>query len=97
MFASLASHGGFFRRRSNASRAEEDLQALLARMRQRLYPETIPALASFWLKTVCTIGYSLQRWRELSHLLELALDEPLLDDCSREVIVEIRNPGRRAS
>ena len=55
MFASLASHGGFFRRRSNASRAEEDLQALLARMRQRLYPETIPALASFWLKTVCTI------------------------------------------
>jgi len=53
MFASLASHGGFFRRRSNASRAEEDLQALLARMRQRLYPETIPALASFgWRRSV---------------------------------------------
>jgi hypothetical protein len=91
MFASLASHGGFFRRRSNASRAEEDLQALLARMRQRLYPETIPALASFWLKTVCAGGYSLQQWRELSHLLELALDEPPLDDCSREVVIEIRN------
>jgi len=97
MFASLASHGGFFRRRSNASRAEKDLQALLARNAAAALSRDHPSTCFFWLKTVCTIGYSLQRWRELSHLLELALDEPLLDDCSREVIVEIRNSGRRAS
>ena len=31
---------------------ETEVEALLARMRQRLYPETIPVLASYWLKTV---------------------------------------------
>jgi hypothetical protein len=74
--------GGFFLRRSKVSPAEEDLQALLARMRQRLYPETLPALASFWLQTVCAKGYSRRLWKELDHLLKLALCEPLLDDPS---------------
>src|SRR6266850_8110570 len=97
MFASFASRlaaplvGGFFCRRSNVSRAEEDFQALLARVRQRLYPETLPALASFWLQTVCANGYSCRLWKELNHLLKLALCEPLLDDPSREVIIEIKN------
>ena len=93
-FASLLAAplvGGFFLRRSNVSRAEEDFQALLARMRQRLYPETLPALASFWLQTVCANGYSRRLWKELNHLLNLALCEPLLDDPSREVIIEIKN------
>jgi len=93
-FASLLAAplvGGFFLRRSNVSRAEEDFQALLARMRQRLYPETLPALASFWLQTVCANGYNRQLWKELHHLLKSALCEPLLDDPSREVIIEIKN------
>jgi len=96
MFASLASLlaapliGGLFLRRSNKSSPEEDLEALVARIRQRLYPETIPALVSFWLKTVCARGYSLRRWKELNRLLKLALAEPL-DDPTREVISEIKN------
>ncbi len=97
MFASVASLlatplvTGFFLGWSKVSRAQEDFQALLARMRQRLYPETLPALASFWLQTVCANGYSLRLWKELHHLLNSALREQLLDDPSREVIIEIKN------
>ena len=38
--------------RLKPSRAEADVSALLVRMQQRCYPETIPVLASYWLKSV---------------------------------------------
>jgi len=96
MFATFASHlatpriAGLFVKRSKLSRAEGDVQALLARMHHRLYPETTPALASYWLKTVYSGGYSVRRWKELDRLLELALAEPLPDP-SRDALIDIRN------
>jgi hypothetical protein len=60
-------------------------------MRQRLYPETIPALASFWLKTIHVSGYRRRQWRELNHLLKGALSELLLDGPSREAMIKINN------
>ena len=96
MFATFASHlatpmiARLFVRRSKPSRAAGDLQALLARMRHRLYPEAIPVLAYYWLKTVYARGYSLRRWKELNRLLKLALAEPL-PDSSRVAIIDIQN------
>jgi hypothetical protein len=96
MFTTFASRlatpliAGLFAKRSKLSLAEGDLQALLARMRHRLYPETIPVLASYWLKTVYARGYSLRRWKELNRLLKLALAEPL-PAASREAIIDIQN------
>src|SRR5215469_4443212 len=83
--------GGRFVEKSNESRAEDDLQALLFRMRQLLYSETLPVLAYFWLKTVCESGYSRRQWKQLSHLLKSASCEPLIDDASREVLIGIHN------
>ena len=57
-------------KRSQLSRAEADVRALLARIRQRQYPESIPVLASYWLKTVYASGYTLRQWNELNPLLK---------------------------
>jgi len=90
MFASFVSLlagsliAGFFVRQSKAFCVEEDLEALLARMRQRLYPETLPVLASYWLKTVSASGYGRRQWKELNGLLKRALGERLLDSPSRQ-------------
>ena len=67
----------FFVRQSKVSPVERDLEALLARMHQRLYPETIPVLASYWLKTVYASGYELRWWQELNGLLKRSLGEQL--------------------
>jgi hypothetical protein len=64
---------------------------LLARIRQRLYAETMPGLISFWPKSVRLSGYSRRRWKELNHLFRLALKEQVLDEPSRQVLNEIRN------
>jgi hypothetical protein len=50
MFPSLVSLlagsiAGFFATKSKPFRVAEDLEALFARMRQRLYPEMLPVLA----------------------------------------------------
>jgi len=74
-----------------SSRAQSDLEALLARMRQRLYPETIPVLASYWLKTVYAAGHERAWWTELNELLKQALHEQFLDAPSREALVEIQS------
>src|SRR5262245_59792028 len=42
------------------------LDDLLARIRNRLYPETIPILASYWLKTVYSAGHNLAWWSQLA-------------------------------
>jgi len=96
MFASIVSLvsglliAGFFVTHSKASSVEGDLEALLARMRQRLYPETLPVLAFYWLKTVKASGYRRRQWRKLNRLLKRALDEQLLDGPFRQTIADIQ-------
>jgi hypothetical protein len=77
-------------RRSAKSSAEADVQALIARIRQRLYPETIPVLARYWLKTVCAREQEHRWWKELNRLLKAATREPSLDGSSRALIAEIQ-------
>lgn len=79
----------FFGERSRGAPVERDFEALLVRLRQRLYPETIPVLASYWLKTVYAGGSDLRRWQELNALFGQALDEQL-NAPSRQAIVEIQ-------
>src|SRR6516225_1969189 len=66
---------GFFVKQPKASCVEGDLEALLVRMRQRRYPETIPVLASYWLRTVHASGYGRRHWKKLNRLLKRALGE----------------------
>jgi hypothetical protein len=77
-------------RRAKAPRVEKDFEALLARMLQRLYPETMPVLASYWLKTVYASGYDSRSWRELNRQLKRVLAERLPNEFSRQAIVEIQ-------
>ncbi len=59
-------------------------------MRQRAYPETIPVLASYWLKTVYLAGHERAWWKELNGLLKQALRQPLPNEPSREALAEIQ-------
>src|SRR5690348_12994030 len=72
------------------SRAQSSLEALLARMRQRLYPDTLPALASFWLRTVCSQGHNKPWWLELSGAIEEAARAERLDEY-RDVLLSLRD------
>jgi hypothetical protein len=74
----------------SSSRPRGDLEALLARMRQRLYPETIPVLASFWLKTVYAAGHDRRWWRELNGLLKEVLQDPAVTGPARESLLDIQ-------
>ena len=78
----------------NSSRPQGDLEALLARMRQRLYPETIPVLASFWLKTVYAAGHERRWWKELNNLLKEVLQDPSLSGQARESLLDIQSWAR---
>lgn len=60
-------------------------------MRQRLYPETTPVLASYWLKTVYAGGHKRGWWKELNELLQQALREPFLNPPSRQALSEIQS------
>ena len=77
--------------RLNPNRAQDDLEALLVRMRQRLYPETLPVLASYWLKTVYAAGHKRGWWKELNGLLKQALGEQLPNAAAREALIEIQS------
>ena len=96
MFASLVSFlagsliAGFFVMESKQFRVAEDLEALLARIRQRLYPETLPVLGFYWLKTVSASGYGRRQWKELNRLLKRVLGQQLLDNPSGQTIVDIQ-------
>jgi hypothetical protein len=81
---------------SKVSCVEGDVEALLARMRQRMYPETLPVLASYWLKAVEASGYGRQQWKELARLLQQALREELLDGPSRQALVDIQTRIQQA-
>lgn len=74
-----------------SSSAQSDLEALLARMRRRLYPETIPVLASYWLKTVCAGGHTRGWWKELHELLKQVLREEPLNAPSREALMGVQD------
>src|SRR5215469_4528747 len=83
-------------KRPKPSRVEDDVSALIARMRQRQYPETIPVLASYWLKTVYTSGYTRQEWKALNVLLKHAtsgrlVEGPTLAPALLEAIGEIQD------
>ena len=80
----------FLRRR--VSRVELDFQRLLDRIGHRLYPETTPVLASYWLKTVYWSGYARDEWRELDRLIKRQLfgDSPISEVC-RQALSDIRS------
>jgi len=59
-------------------------------MRQRLYPETMPVLASYWLKTVYAAGHSRAWWQELNELLKQVIHTHQLDGPSREALIDIQ-------
>ena len=75
---------------SKALQAKSDLEALLTRIRQRWYPETIPVLASYWLKTVYGKGHKHGWWKELNQSLKEVLREQPLDAPAREALMEIQ-------
>src|SRR3954466_283146 len=57
-------------RRKKPSGPQLVLDDLLARIRARLYPETIPVLASYWLKTVYSAGHNLVWWSQLDAAIQ---------------------------
>jgi hypothetical protein len=82
------------RRPISANRGHEPdtaLEALLARMRQRLYPETLPALASCWLKTLCACHHNRAWWAKLSACLDRALRDEPVGPFPRAVLLSTRN------
>ena len=79
-----------FSGRLSRVREQSDLDALLARMRQRQYRETIPVLASYWLKTVYASGHKLGWWKDLNGQLKRALRESSLDAPVREGLHDIQ-------
>ncbi|HLK46931.1 MAG TPA: hypothetical protein VKT49_02285 [Bryobacteraceae bacterium] len=93
LFAQLKSEEervlGPFHRHPKPSRVEVDFRRLLERIESRLYPETIPVLASYWLKTVYWSGYSRDEWRALDRLLKRSGDFPETEYC-RQAFADIR-------
>jgi len=73
-----------------SSSSSAELEALLLRMKRRFYPETIPALASYWLKTVYGTEHKFTWWKDLDRLLTKALRDPLPNEAAREALGEIQ-------
>lgn len=67
-----------------------DLNALLERIRQRLYPENIPVLASWWLKTVFSAGHNLAWWGELDAAIGTAVSKNTFDRLAVEAMTDIQ-------
>lgn len=70
--------------------AGNDLDALLVRMSRRCYPETIPVLASYWLKTVYDSGRTRDWWKDLDSCVAHALKEETLGVPAVEALREIQ-------
>lgn len=65
------------------------LEALLVRMRQHLYSESLPVLASYWLRTLCAAGHNRPWWQQLHHSIAAFLSHNRLEEPSREVLLSI--------
>jgi hypothetical protein len=73
-----------------------EINALLDRIRQRLYLENVPVLASWWLKTVCCAGHNRPWWHELDAAIGRVLRNQSLDAIPVEAIRDIRTWVREA-
>ena len=73
-----------------------DLNALLDRMNHRLYPESLPVLASWWLKTICFSGHNQIWWSELDTVIGKVLRRQSLDATATETIRHIQTWVRQA-
>jgi hypothetical protein len=78
-------------RPQSSARAHQDLRHLLARMSERRYPETLPSLASYWMRTVYRKGYERDEWQILYTLLNRELEIPGVQPEWRSVLQEIRD------
>jgi hypothetical protein len=94
MSASIANIFG--RKNRPLSGAAADWEALLARIRERQYTETLPVLASWWLKTVYTAGHNRVWWGDLDRAIARTLRRESLDATATEAIRDIRQWVRTA-
>jgi len=67
------------------------LEHLLVRIRQRLYPETVPVLASYWLKTVYSAGHNLAWWSELYKGIDQILQKQSFDSVAVESLRNVQS------
>ena len=68
-----------------------DFDDLSERVRRRIYPETLPVLGLYWLKTVYARGYRRPEWHALEILLQAALaSEFAAESPSRQMLVELQ-------
>jgi hypothetical protein len=74
---------------SHVSEVQQDFDCLLDRMRHRLYPETMPVLAFYWLRTICEKGYQEPEWTALDRLLRHA-DQSISSEQAFQSIVDLR-------
>ena len=74
---------------SHVSEIQQDFDCLLERMRHRLYLETTPVLAFYWLRTICEKGYQEPEWTALDHLLRQA-DQSVSSDQAFQSISDLR-------
>jgi len=75
----------------HAKEPEAAVETLLSRMRLRLYPETLPVLASCWLKTICSGGHNRVWWLQLKESMERALPEERLETFAHDVLLSTLN------
>jgi len=75
---------------------EAAVDTLLVRMRQRLYPESLPALASCWLKTLCSGSHNRAWWLQLRQSMNRALRNARLEPFAHDVLLSARNWTDRA-
>lgn len=75
---------------AEARGARTDLDALLDRMSRRLYPESLPVLASYWLKTVYRAGHKRAWWQQMHKLLQDALRGDRVTERAKGPLGEIR-------
>ncbi|HEV2446061.1 MAG TPA: hypothetical protein VGS58_09070, partial [Candidatus Sulfopaludibacter sp.] len=73
-----------------------DLNFLLDRIRRRQYRESVPVLASWWLRTVYFARHNRAWWDRLDAAMGNVLRNPPLDDTSIEAIRDIREWVRQA-
>ena len=80
------------RKSPKVSRVQVDFRRLLDRTHRRLYPETMPVLASYWLKTVYWSGYTREEWRELDRLLKRSLaNDAFANEYERRALRDVRD------